>query len=861
MTTKTSRTFSLWNNLSIRKKIQYSIFSFAFMVLLITTITLSLSTQSHFHSSSQRQIIILTEALAANSGAALTFNDANAGLNILSALKNNQYITSAILYKDKQVFAKFPASAEIPLFNPTLFDKKIRFEQGFYYAVAPIVVNGKRLGWLRLQSQFNTWQLIWKQFIVTFSGLLGAIVVLTLLMSYWSKKHITQPLLALSKWATSVHQNKDFSARATKQSDDEIGQLTDSLNAMLSELSKQESIISLNQSLEEEITERKKTEQALISMCDKAEQANRSKGNFLANMSHEIRTPMNAIIGFIDVVLEGDLDDKHRKHLGTVRNSAKDLHNILNDILDVAKLEEGKVKLENVPFSVQNVMSHVVRTFEMGAKHKGIQLILRISPNLPQRFLGDSLRLKQILMNLMGNALKFTDSGSITIAVEQLEANKLQFIIRDTGIGIAKDKLAHVFDNFNQADTSISRKYGGTGLGTTISKSLVELMGGEIWLESDIEVGSTFYFTICITPTDEMALEEHFAIDTSLLKTLKPLQILVAEDVEQNAELLRIRLEALGHNITWAVNGLKAVEAFPSKAFDIVLMDIQMPIMDGLQAATEIHKLPNGNTTPIIALTASVLHEDRKACFDAGMDGFVSKPIDFNELFTEMEKLLNRSFPLNDSKIDNISSLIDQVEIPYIDMQRGINTWGNNHVYIANLKQFAQRHQTSMLQIKTAINELDFEKGLSFLHALKGTTGNLALTELYRKLEIMNDYFKCHNIEAAKEHIAILTQTFDRSLLLIEELIQPIDDTNLYSMTTKQEALQQITHLHLLFEQCELDENVLKNLMHQLPSLNTPDEMSSKLRFAVGDFDFEMAITVLSDIEILLNKELTNGVI
>jgi len=856
MTLSKPDTFSLWGSISIRKKIQYGIFSFAFMVLLITSITLSLSTNSHFHSSSQREMTVLAEVLAENSGAALTFNDANAGLNILSALNKDPNVVSAILYKDEQVFAQFPIGAETPVFSDVLFDEKIHFEEGSYYSVAPVVVNGNRLGWLRLQSNFDAWQLIWKQFILTFSGLFAAIVALTLLMSYWTKKQITLPLLGLSEWATGVYQNKDFSARAKKRSNDEIGQLADSLNAMLSELSKQESIISLNHSLEEEITERRKTEQALISMCEKAEQANRSKGNFLANMSHEIRTPMNAIIGFIDVVLEGKLDDKHRKHLRTVRNSAKDLHNLLNDILDVAKLEEGKVKLESAPFSVQNVVDHVVRTYEMGAKNKGIQIVQRISPSLPQRFLGDSLRLKQILMNLMGNALKFTDSGSITVAVEQLETDKLQFTIRDTGIGIAKDKRATIFDNFSQADTSISRKYGGTGLGTTISKNLVELMGGEIWLDSTIGIGSTFYFTINVLATDEMLVDEHLYINPELLRTKKSLQILVAEDVEQNAELLRIRLEALGHNITWAVNGLKAVEAFHSKAFDIVLMDIQMPIMDGLQASGKIRELPNGETTPIIALTASVLHEDRKACFDAGMDGFVSKPIDFNELFTEMAKLLNTDFLTNDVKNENVSTFFGPVEIPYIDMQRGIDTWGSDHVYITNLKQFAQRHNEGMSQIKTAIKEMDFEHGLSFLHALKGTAGNLALTELYGELEIMNDHFKCHNIEAAEEHITILEQIFDRSLVLISELIQPSDDTNLYSIVTKQEAIEQSTHLRTLFENYELDDDILKKLLHQLPSLKISEETSSKLRFAVEEFDFEMAIAVLSGIEASLNKEL-----
>jgi signal transduction histidine kinase/CheY-like chemotaxis protein len=860
MTTKISSNFSLWNTLSIRKKIQYSIFSFAFMILLVTTITLSLSTNTHFHSSSQREITVLAEVLADNSGAALTFNDSNAGLNILSALNKNPNIVSAILYKDKQIFAKFPASAKTPLFSDAIFNEKIRFEQGFYYAVAPIIVNGSRLGWLRLQSKFDAWQLIWKQFIVTFAGLLGAIIVLTLFMSYWSKRHITLPLLELSKWATRVYQHKEFSARATKQRDDEIGQLTDSLNAMLSELSKQESIIFLNKSLEEEISERKTTEQALISMRDKAEQANHSKSSFLANMSHEIRTPMNAIIGFIDIVLEGKLDEEQRKHLSTVRNSAKDLHNLLNDILDVAKLEEGKVKLEQAPFSVQNVVNHVVKTLEISAQNKGIQFIQCITPVLSQHFLGDSLRLKQVLMNIIGNAVKFTDSGSITIAVEKLETNKLQFAIKDTGIGIAKNKLATIFDNFSQADTSISRKYGGTGLGTTISKSLVELMGGEIWLESTEGAGSIFYFTISVTPTDKMVLKEHFFINSTLLNTKKSLQILVAEDIAQNAELLRIRLEALGHSITWVSNGLEAVETFPSKKFDIILMDMQMPIMDGLQASNEIRKLPNGNNTPIIALTASVLNGDRQACFDAGMDGFISKPLDFNELFTEMAKLLNTKLPLDDNEKNNISVLIGQDEISYIDMQRGINTWGSDDVYIANLKQFARRHQESMSHIKVALNQMNFEQGLSLLHALKGTVGNLALTELYRELEIMNNYFKSEDFLAAQEHIAILTQTFDRSLMLIEGLIQPPNNSNFYPIITKQKAIEHIKNLQALFDDCQLDDALFKKLLNQLPSLNVTDEMTIKLRCAVEDFDFKMATIALTDIEILLTENPTNEV-
>ncbi|MFT5313247.1 MAG: signal transduction histidine kinase, partial [Paraglaciecola sp.] len=635
-----------WQTLSIINKIQYSIIVFSCVVLLVTGFTFSRSANSHFHLSSERGLSILAQVLAENSRAALTFKDVAAGKNILAAISKDPDIVSAVIYQDNKAFATYPSDLKVPAPETDLFTHPISFEQGTFFAVAPIIVNDKTLGWLRLQSDFDVWEVVWQGFFVTFAGLLFTVVVLTFVMSYWLKKHITLPLRALSEWATNVYQNKNFNARAKKRSDDEIGQLADSLNAMLSELSKQESIISLNQHLEAEIEVRLKTEQELIGMRDKAEQANRFKSEFLANMSHEIRTPMNAIIGFIDIVLEGELEEIHQKHLRTVRNSATDLHNLLNDILDIAKLEEGKLQLEHQPFSVRELIGHVVTTFQMKVEAKGLQIIQHISTDLPSRFLGDALKLKQILINLIGNALKFTATGSITIAVEQTGDDQLQFIVRDTGIGIAKDKLEHIFESFIQADSSTRRKYGGTGLGTTISKRLVELMGGEIWLESDEGVGSTFYFTIKLVKTERAVELESLSIDQNLLLTDKPLDVLVVEDGEQNAELLRFRLEALGHNFIWAVDGLEAVNMCSDNTFDIILMDIQMPVMDGLQASEQIRLLPRGKTIPIIALTASVLREDRKACFDAGMDGFINKPIVFNELFTEMAKLLHHNVSL-----------------------------------------------------------------------------------------------------------------------------------------------------------------------------------------------------------------------
>ncbi|WP_340677946.1 ATP-binding protein [Paraglaciecola sp.] len=847
MTKENSEKLKWWHTLSILHKIQYSIIGFAFVILLVTALTLSLSANSHFHRSGEREISILAQVLADNSRAALTFNDADAGANILSAVSKNADIVSAVMYKENAVFASYPSDANIAEPQASLFTDPIRFEQGSFFAVAPIVVNGSTVGWLRLQSHFDVWQLVWKKFIATFTALLLTVVVLAFFMSYWLKKHITVPLGELSEWATNVYQNKNFSARARKRSNDEIGQLTDSLNAMLTELSKQESIISLNHLLEKEIAVRAKTERQLIALRDKAEQANRFKSDFLANMSHEIRTPMNAIIGFVDIVLEGDLDEQYKKHLRTVRSSAKDLHNILNDILDIAKLEEGKLELEQAPFSVKDLIEHVVTTFDMKAQSKGIQIIQRVSNKLPPRFLGDALRLKQVLMNLMGNAIKFTATGSITIAVEQLNNEQLQFIVRDTGIGIAKDKLEHIFESFSQADSSTSRKYGGSGLGTTISKRLVELMGGKIWLESDEGVGSTFYFTVNLAPTEQALEYESFSIDPSLLKTEQPLDVLVAEDGEQNAELLRIRLEALGHHFTRAVNGQDAINLCTSKEFDIILMDVQMPVMDGLQASEHIRLLPRGKDIPIIALTASVMHEDRKACFAAGMDGFIKKPIVFNELFTEMAKLLQHRFKV--AKIETpLKPKKSLPEIPYINFQQGVNTWANIDIYNQNLKQFAQRHKGDMKLLRNDIENNDFAQANKIIHALKGTAGNLALVELYNELLIMHSYVNRNDILAASEHITILSATFDASLAAIHELtVSPHNDEPAASIGLTE--LLTNTKLQIaMLANGEFDEIQIRALLQQFTLLNFAEQLINRLHSSIENFDFDQTVQLLTDI-------------
>ncbi len=836
-----------WKNTTIRSKIQYSLSAFALVVLLVTTISLTITANGYFQRSNYRELSLLAQVLAENSKATLAFGDKESATNILSAIEKNPDIATAAIYKSGMLFAVYPDNVEVESFDLNKLRQGTWRNDQEYFASSPIKVNNKDIGWLALNANFNSWQLFWKNLLGAMIGVLASIALLTYFTSYWLKKHVIVPLKALSVWATSVYKNKNFSARATKHGDDEIGQLADSLNAMLAELSKQESIISLNSELEDEIKVRKETELQLISMRDQAENANRSKSDFLANMSHEIRTPMNSIIGFADLLLEESLSELQRKHLMTVRSSAQDLHSLLNDILDVAKLEEGKLQLESVAFSVKELVVQVMKTFELKAQEKDLQMIQRVSDNLAEHYLGDALRLKQVLINLIGNSIKFTASGSIMVAVEQLDEHQLQFIIRDTGIGIAKDKLDKIFESFSQADTSTSRRFGGTGLGTTISKRLIELMNGKIWVESNEGVGSTFYFTVHLERTEQQAETKEFNIDSQLLRSDKSLDILVAEDGEQNAELLRIRLEGLGHNVVRAINGEEAVKLFSEQVFDIVLMDIQMPVMDGLQAAEQIRSLPEQQYVPIIALTASVMHEDRKACFAVGMDGFVKKPVVFNELFTEMSKLLHHKFNSSAERLV-VNKQQTSSEVTYINFEQGVSTWASAEVYTKNLKQFARIHQLDMNTLKHNIAQADLEAAEHLVHALKGTAGNLALIDLYDELLIMNGYLKRNDQSAAHEHIKILTNTFNASMAAIARLEDGKSEPLCTRAIDFDELKVLIEHQVICLADGRLEDDSLQIVINKIQCLDFPKEQIEQLINAVDSFELALAADTLSEL-------------
>ncbi|MBF0429056.1 MAG: response regulator, partial [Magnetococcales bacterium] len=589
----------------------------------------------------------------------------------------------------------------------------------------------------------------------------------------------------------------------------------------------------------------------------RAERANQAKSEFLANMSHEIRTPMNAILGLSHLAMKRPMSKQQLDYLQKIHYSATILLRIINDILDFSKIEAGKLDMEQRDFALLEVLEGIQSIFQVKCVEKGLLFVVTLSDALPAYLVGDSLRLGQVLNNLISNAVKFTSQGEVSIRADlERESDShviVRFTIRDTGIGMTKDQVNQLFQAFHQADTSITRQFGGTGLGLVISKQLIEMMGGEIRVDSELGVGSRFIFTAQFRRSERMSpsCANESLSDKQVRDRLAGLHLLLVEDNEINQQVARELLESVGIRVTIACTGVEALESVARERFDAVLMDLQMPVMDGLTATRQIRKDYSSQQLPVLAMTANAMTGDQEKCLEAGMNDHIAKPIHPASLYETLIRWVGSDCHSSGALSESTARESDFPLLDGVDVGVGLHNLGGNAVlYRTLLAKFIRNQGEACKNMVLCLESGDFVALERIAHTLKGVAATIGAKKLALFAEQVEKLAKgADELERLPNILAETEGEFKRVVAAIHSMVLQspvVAEPEPINSCAGGEELAPLFHkaveLLLVFDSSV--ENIVREMVPLANSASRKERLQS-IQKMLDDYDFEECLSLV----------------